>query len=211
MISRSLKCPECGAPIRLGQAQRHCECVNCGQRFAVGLSDGRKPQLTPFEVLVAQGLNGVSVQTAEQRLNELDRLIGQAEDAVEEKHGQLEVARAAYQARRAEVQEIVAPAQNRTYLTGLIAVAALFLVWFVFEGLGWLLALGVGITSLLSSWAFHSKWLGAEAWGKGELAQLRKRTEESEAGLSDAYMQLEDCVLERELRQRQLAGRRSSN
>jgi hypothetical protein len=210
MVSRSARCPECEASIRLGEEQRYCECVNCGAKYAVGWSDSEGPQLTRFEALIAQGLNGVPVQAAERRLGELDMMIAEAEGVVEAKHAQLEAARVAYQARRAGVQEVVAPPQNWTYLTGLVAVVAWFLVWFALEGVGWLVALGVGIACLVLSWAFHSKWLGAESWAKGELYQVRRRIEGSEAELSDAYLQLEDRVLERELRQQELARARSS-
>jgi flagellar biosynthesis chaperone FliJ len=211
MTSRSVRCPECDVLIRLGQAQRHCECVNCGAKFVVESWDAQEPQLTPFETLIAQRRNGISVQAVERGLGELDVVIGQAEGAVEAKHAQLEAMKDVFQARRAEVQEVVAPAQNLTYLTGLLAFVACFLMWFVLEGAGWLLALGTGIACLVLSWAFHGRWLAAEAWARGELYQLRKRIEGAETELSDAYLQLEDRVLERELRQREVAAVRSSN
>jgi len=211
MVSRSVRCPECDAPIGLGPAQRHCECVDCGSKFAIGLSNSQELQLTCFEVLIAQGLSGVPVQAAEQRLAELDAMIAQAEADVQAKHVQLEATRGAREVRRAEVQAVIAPSQNWTYLTGIAAAGAWFLVWFVLEDIAWLLALSVGILCLVLSWAFHSRWLGAESWAKEELHQLRGAIEESEAELSDAYLRLQDRVLERELRQRVLAAVRSSD
>ncbi len=211
MITRSVKCPECDAPIRVGPAQRHCECVNCGDKYVVAMSDSQQPQLTRFEALIAQGLNGVPVQEAERRLNELDLAIAEAETIVETRHVQLDAAQEAYRARRVEVQKTIAPSQNWTYVTGLVAVVAWFLVWFVLEGTGWLLALGVGIAGLVLSWAFHSRWLAAESRAAQELSLVRKGIEAAEAELSEAYLQLDDRVLERELRQRELAGVRSSN
>ena len=206
MVSHSVKCPECDAPIGLGPAQRHCECVECGSKFVIGFEALQEPQLTHFEALVAQGLNGVPVQAAEQRLAGLDAMIAQAEADVQAKHLQLEAAREANEVRRAEVQEVIAPFQNWTYLTGIAAVGACFLVWFVLEDVAWLLALGVGIVCLVLSWGFHSKWLGAESWAKEELHRSRGAIEELEAELSDAYLRLQDRVLERELRKRVLAA-----
>jgi len=192
-------------------AQRHCECVNCGSKFVVELSASQEPQLTSFEELVALGLGEISLQVAEQRLAGLDAMIAEAEAVVEAKHAELEAAEGAYKVRRAHVQEVIAPAQNSTYLTGIVALGAWFLVWFVLEGAPWLLALGVGLVCLLLSWAFHSKWLAAESWAKGELHRLRQAVERSESELSDAYLQLQDRLLERELRQRVLAAVRVSD
>jgi len=210
MAWRTVTCPECAAPIRLGRAQRHCECVNCGSKYAVGLAHS-EPLLTSFEELIAQGVEELPVQEVERRLNELDATIAQAESAVAGKHAQLESARMAYQARRVQVQQAVAPSQNRTYFAGLVAAVAWFLAWFVVDGFAWLLAVGLGTAGLLLGWGFHSKWLGAEWWGKGELHRLQERIDASEAELSEAYLQLEDCVLERELRQRTAAAVHSAN
>jgi hypothetical protein len=177
----------------------------------VNLSESRDLQLTPFETLVAQSKAVGPVQSVRERLAELEVIIAQAEGVVDEKHVQLEAAQEAFRARRAEVQQVVLPPQNWTYLTALIAVVAWFLVLFVLEGTAWMVAFGVGIACLVLSWASHSRWLGAESWAQGELSQASITIAASEAELSDAYVQLQDRVLERELRQRELVARASSN
>jgi hypothetical protein len=161
--------------------------------------------------MLEQGSDSFALQAAEERLSELETAIAQAEQQVKARHSHVEAARSAYQSRRVGVQEVIAPWQNLTYLTGLLAFAAGFLWWFGLDGAARAVVLAVAVLFVVLGWAFHSKWLGAEAWAQGELQQVSRAVEHAEAQLSAAYRGLEDHMLERELRLRQVSSHRHGN
>ena len=211
MTSKAVDCPQCGAPLALAAGQRHCQCAHCASKFVVDWSDAEVPQFMRFESIVAKGLDMASAQVTEERLTELGRLITEAEEEVLASGEGLEEAKLAYQARRAEAQGVTEPPQNRTYMAGLLALVAWFLVWFALEDIEWYVTLAIAILLIFVTWAFYRRWQDAEVWTQGQLQQVRRTVEEAEADVSEASARLEDCTLERELRQMEVASYRREN
>ncbi len=206
MTLQTVSCPQCDGPMPLADEQRHSECAHCGSKFVVDWTDSRCVALTLFESVLARSLDEVSVQATQQRLTQLEGQVLQAQRNVEARHKQLDEARAAYEARRVEVQKVIAPPQNWTYFLGLMTLVGWFLVWFVLQGVEWYVFLALSLLLILITWVFYRSWRNAELWAQEELLLVRLALEEAESELSEAYARLEDHVLERELRQRVVAN-----
>ena len=206
MTSEAVDCPQCGAPLALVAEQRHCQCAHCSSKFVVSWSDAEVPQFMRFESIVARGLDRASAQVTEERLTDLDRLIVEAEEEILASREQLEESTLTYRARRAEAQTVIEPPQNWTYVAGLLALVAWFLVWFVLENIEWYVLLAIAILLIFVTWAFYRRWQDAEVWIQSQLQEVRRTAEQAEADVSEASARLEDYTLERELRQMEVAS-----
>jgi hypothetical protein len=206
MTLQTVSCPQCDGPMSLADEQRHSECAHCGSKFVVDWTDSRSVDLTLFESVLARSLDEVSVQATQQRLTELEGQILQAQRDVQARHEQLDEAKAVYEARRVEVQKVIAPPQNWTYFLGLVAFVAWFLVWFVLQGVEWYVFLALSVLLIPITWVFYRSWRNAELWAQDELHAVKLALEEAEGELTETYVRLEDHILERELRQRVVAN-----
>jgi hypothetical protein len=206
MTLQTVSCPQCDGPMSLADEQRHSECAHCGSKFVVDWTDSRSVDLTLFESVLARSLDEVSVQATQQRLTELEGQILQAQRGVQARHEQLDEAKAVYEARRVEVQKVIAPPQNWTYFLGLVAFVAWFLVWFVLQGVEWYVFLALSVLLIPITWVFYRSWRNAELWAQDELHAVKLALEEAEGELTETYVRLEDHILERELRQRVVAN-----
>jgi hypothetical protein len=206
MTLQTVSCPQCDGPMSLADEQRHSECAHCGSKFVVDWTDSRSVDLTLFESVLARSLDEVSVQATQQRLTELKGQILQAQRGVQARHEQLDEAKAVYEARRVEVQKVIAPPQNWTYFLGLVAFVAWFLVWFVLQGVEWYVFLALSVLLIPITWVFYRSWRNAELWAQDELHAVKLALEEAEGELTETYVRLEDHILERELRQRVVAN-----
>jgi hypothetical protein len=211
MTSKAVDCPQCDAPLALAAGQRHSQCAHCGSKFVVDWSDAEMPRFMRFESVLARGLDRALTQATEERLSELDRLIAEAEEEVLASRAELEEVKSVYQAGRAEVQRVIEPPQNWTYVAGLLALVAWFLVWFVLENTEWYVLLVIAILLIFVTWAFYRRWQNAEVWAQSELQGVRRTIEQTEADVSEASARLEDYTLERELRQMEVASYRREN
>jgi DNA-directed RNA polymerase subunit RPC12/RpoP len=205
MTSETIRCPQCDAPVALLVEQRHCQCAHCSSRFVVEWNDNGSPRLTRFESVVERGLDSASAKASAERLTELASVVADAEGKLLAGRAKLQEARLALQAKRGEVQRFIAPPQNRTYATGLLALVAWFLVWFVLEHIEWYLVLAVAILLVCLSWVFHVRWRAAEVWAQQELQGIQQSIEQAKSDLSEASARLEDCTLEQELRQMEVS------
>ncbi len=206
MTLQTVSCPQCDGPMSLADEQRHSQCAHCGSKFVVDWTDSRTADLTLFESVLARSLDEVSVQATQQRLTELESQIVQAQRDVEARHEQLDEADAAYRARRVQVQKVIAPPQNWTYFLGLMAFVGWFLVWFVLQDVEWYVFLALSVLLIPITWVFYRSWRNADMWAQEELHLVRLALEEAESELSEAQARLEECILERELRQRVVAN-----
>jgi hypothetical protein len=211
MTSRAVDCLQCGAPLALADGQRHCQCAHCASKFVVDWSDGEVPRFVGFESLLARGLDKAAAKVTEERLTELDRLIPEAEEQVLASREDLEEARLTYRARRADAQTLIEPPQNWTYVAGLLALVAWFLVWFVLENMAWYVLLLIAILLIFVTWAFYRRWQDAELWTQSQLQEVRRTAEQAEADLNEASARLEDQTLERELHQMEVASYRQED
>jgi len=205
MTSQTVSCPQCDAPLVLAAGQRHCQCAHCDSRFVIRWLDSESPQFTRFESILERGLGTISLQATEERLAELETVIAEAEDEVVAARAELAQAKSAYEAKTAEVQKVISPPQNWTYVAGLLALVAWFLVWFVLENTEWYVLLAIAILLIFVAWAFHRRWREAEAWAQGELQGVRQDVEQARADLIEASAYLEDYTLERELAQMEIS------
>jgi hypothetical protein len=211
MTSQTVNCPQCDAPVSLAAGQRHSQCAHCGSRYVVDWPDVDAPQFTRFESALQRGLNGGSVRAAEERLTVLDSAIAEVEERVLLDRAQLQDAKAAHRAKSAQVQRVIAPPQNWTYVAGLLALVVWFLVWFVLEGTRWYLSLLIAIVLVLITWISYRRWQGAEAWAQGELQDVKQAIERAGADLIEASALLEDYTLERELREMEVSSHRAAS
>jgi DNA-directed RNA polymerase subunit RPC12/RpoP len=201
MTSQTVYCPQCDAPVPLASGQRHSQCTHCGSRFVVDWPNADAPQFTRFESVVERGLNRASAQVTGERLTELNSVIAEVEERVLAGRAQLGDAKLQYRAKSVQVQSVIAPPQNWTYVAGLLALVVWFLVWFVLEGTRWYVSLVIAIVLVLVTWISYRSWQGAEAWAESELHEVKQAIERAGADLGEASALLEDYTLERELRE----------
>ena len=209
MAAQPIECPQCQAPLNVSPGRKFCQCAYCGCKFAVELADGRPLQLSRFESLLSAAAGKTRLHEAEQRLADLELALADAEDDVECKQADLADMKAAYWLTRLNLQRLVTPLQNRTYLAGLLAALAAFLTLFVFKRPERLPGVVTALLLAVTGWAFHREWQDTEAQGQGDIEEDRAAICEAEAMLHNAQARLEDQTLERELVQRQILEVRS--
>ena len=191
MTAQLVECPQCQAPLALKPAQGFCQCAYCGVRFAVEPVDGQSPRLSRWEPPLSAS-------------PDLELTLADAEDDVDYKRVELAEARAAYWQARIELQRLVAPLQNITYLAGLLALLAAFVTLFVFIPAQRIPGAASALLLAVTGWAFHREWQDAEAEGQAEVREAREAVREAQAGLNNALAHLQDVGLEPELLRKQL-------
>ncbi len=209
MAAQPIECPQCQAPLNVSPGRKFCRCAYCGGKFAVGLKDDQSLQLARLDSLLAAGAGKVRLHEAEQRLADLELSVADAEDDLECKQADLADMKSACWLTRLNLQRLVAPVQNRTYLAGLFAALAAFLTLFAFKHAERLPGLAAAVLLALTARAYHCEWQDTEAAGQEDLEEDRAAVREAEAMLLQAQARLEDETLERELVQRQILEVRS--
>jgi len=206
MTSQLVECLQCQAPLRLLSDQRFCQCEYCGTKFVVALAQDRAPRLSTFTSVVSAADDDAALCHAQQRRADLELALADAEDEVEYRQAELEDSRADYWRTRVNLQRLVAPLQNTTYLAGLLAAFAAFATLFVFRRVERLP--GAAIAALLAGtgWAFHREWRETEGEGQSECQEAREAIAEAQAELDHARAQLQNGRLEQELLQQQLTA-----
>jgi hypothetical protein len=209
MAAQPIECPQCQAPLNVSPGRKFCQCAYCGGKFAVELAADQSLHLARFESLLSATAGKTRLHEAEQRLADLELSVADAEDDVECKQADLSDKKSAYWLTQLNLQRLVSPVQNRTYLAGLFAALAAFLTLFVFKHPERLPGLAAATLLAVTGWAFHREWQDTEAEGQSDLEEDRAAIQEAEALLHDAQARLEDQALERELIQRQVLEVRS--
>jgi hypothetical protein len=204
MPAQLTECPQCQAPLSLTPDRRFCQCAYCGCKFAVELSDGTPPQLTRFESLLSTPASETVAQDAEQRLADLELSVADAEDDVDCRQAELQDTRSAYWRTRFNLQRLVAPLQNTTYVAGLFAALAAFATLFVFKRPERLPGALIAVLLAATAWAFHREWQEGELDGQGDCEEAKEAVEDAQSALRSALAHLEDQTLEREFLQRQV-------
>jgi DNA-directed RNA polymerase subunit RPC12/RpoP len=205
LTSIAVVCPDCDAPLNLAVGQRYAQCASCGAKFVVEHSADEEARLTSFVSLLAQSGDRVPADKAETRLSELELAGIDLEAELEGVRTELQDAKAGYRQQMARSERNVFPVQNWTYMSGLLALGAGFSSLFVLDRPERLA--GVAIAGLLSlvTWAFHHEWLDAENRAQIELLPARQTIQEAQDALARVTARIQDCSLERELRQMQLS------
>ncbi len=211
MTQQTVQCPQCDASVLLLADQKHCRCAYCGSKFAVSRPDAETLQLTRFESILQTPLDGPAVQVVGRRLTELETAIPDADDQVEAKRAQLSQAQSAHQQAIRESHQAIAGPQNWTLAVGFVAVAVFFLVAFVLERAEWYLALALTVLLVLAARNFYLRWQRVEGRARARLQDVRETIAQAESGLNASLTRREDCVLERELCQKQVSYYRSTS
>jgi uncharacterized coiled-coil protein SlyX len=204
MASQLIACPQCQAPLSLTPGRRFCQCTYCGSKFAIELPDSDSPRLARFESVFGAPTGRTMAPDAEQRLADLELTLADAEDDVECKQAELADRKAAYWRTRVNLQRLVAPMQNTTYVAGLLAAVAAFATLFVFKRPERLPGTLIAVLLAVTAWAFYREWQGAELQGQPDCEEARSDVKEAEGELKGALARVEDETLEREFLQRQV-------
>lgn len=204
MTSQLVECPQCQAPLSLTPGRKFCQCPYCGSKFAIELPDGQSPRLARFDAVLSTPAGKAVLRDARERLSELELTLADAEDEVEWKQAELAEAKSFYWQTRVNLQRLIAPLQNTTYVAGLLAALAAFAALFVFRRSERLPGAAIAVLLALTAWAFHCEWQEAQGLGQGECEEARVAIGEAEGELQSALARQEDQSLERELLQRQV-------
>lgn len=206
MASQPIACPQCQAPLGPLSGRRFCRCDYCGCKFAVELPDGESPRLARFESVLSATAGPTVLRDAQQRLADLELTLADAEDDVEGKEAELAACTSAYWRTRFDLQRLVAPTQNSTYVAGLLAAVAVFGALFMFDRPDRLAGLVAAVLLAATAWAFHREWQDKEAQGQGEYEEATLAIHEAQDELQSALACLEDACLERDLLQQQVVA-----
>jgi hypothetical protein len=204
MPSQLTECPQCQAPLSLTPDRRFCQCAYCGSKFAIELREGASPRLERFESLLSTLAEETVAQDAQQRLADLEVTVADAEDDVESKQAELQDAKSAYWRTRFDLQRLVAPLQNTTYLAGLFAALAAFATLFVFKRPERLPGALIAVLLAATAWAFHREWQEGELDGQGDCEEAKTAVQDAQTALHSALARLEEQTLEQEFLQRQV-------
>ena len=204
MTSQPVQCPQCDAPLTLMPGQRFVQCAYCGGKFAIDLAPDQAPRLTPFEPTPSAPAAAAAAHDAPPRHAELELTLADAEDDVDYQQAELAAAKSAYWRARVDLQRLVAPLQNTTYLAGLLAMLAAFATLFAFSTAQRLPGAVIALLLAATGWAFHREWQEEEVAGQSACREAREAVREAQAGLNNAWARMDNLGLEPELLQQQI-------
>jgi uncharacterized membrane protein len=156
------------------------------------------------------GVDPATFQQASQRVAELAAAIAHADAEVQTRRQRLGRTHLAYEQAVQEARKAIEFPQGVTLLVGLLAAVVWFLVAFVLVDALWYVGLITGIVLTVVTWPLHRRWMGTQGHELIKLQDAQQTIGQADAALEDALVRRDDCKLEQELRQSQVAGFRDT-
>ncbi len=203
MTELTVPCPQCQSPMIFESARRFVKCTSCGGCFAV--RDGPPAQGSPVAAVALTRPN-ITQTEARQRLDDLSLEIAEAEEEAQLKQADVDATTTAYWRGRLGLQKVIAPSQNRTYLSGILAAGAAFLSLFFLDGAERLYGSVIAIIAVMITGGFHREWRGEETRGQSDLSGSFLSIDEARVGFETAADRLADLNCEQALYLERMQG-----